>query len=209
VGQQARISIGTPEPRLLDIQLPALHVHGSPERVIDSLARQAGVKARRMIAGSWQLSSSPLPREPTGPSLEPIPAMIAIIVEGTKRAQPLSDDPSEIYRISGDLERFGRIPDTRAIGNLVPTLVSTDWGDGHDKLFLRGVADSSFPGSSPSLVGQYLGDLRLNYDAPDPDLRLYDMASVEVMEGPQGTLYGAGALGGSCVSSRTRRRSTF
>ena len=171
-------------------------MHGSPESVIKTLAMHAGVRARQIGALSWRLSSRPLVHEPLRQASEQPPATTAIIVEGTKRAQFLSDAPSEIYHISGDLERFGHPPDSRTIADLVPTLVSTDWGDGHDKLFLRGVADSSFPGSSPSVVGQYLGDLRLNYDAPDPNLRLYDMASVEVLEGPQGTLYGAGALGG-------------
>ena len=45
-------------------------------------------------------------------------------------------------------------------------------------------------------MGNILGDIRLTYNAPDPDLRLYDIDSVEVLEGPQGTLYGAGSLGG-------------
>jgi outer membrane receptor protein involved in Fe transport len=69
-------------------------------------------------------------------------------------------------------------------------------GSGRNKLFIRGIADSSFTGPTQSTVGQYLGDIRLSYNAPDPDLRLYDVDSVEILEGPQGTLYGAGSLGG-------------
>lgn len=47
-----------------------------------------------------------------------------------------------------------------------------------------------------STVSQYLGDVRLTYNAPDPDLNLFDMKRVEVIEGPQGTLYRAGSLDG-------------
>src|SRR3546814_3098560 len=76
------------------------------------------------------------------------------------------------------------------------SLSSTHLGAGRNKLFIRGIADSSFTGPTQATVGQYLGDIRLSYNAPDPDLRLYDVDNVEVLEGPQGTLYGAGSLGG-------------
>src|SRR3546814_8229338 len=49
---------------------------------------------------------------------------------------------------------------------------------------------------SSDVCSSDLGNARLTYSAPDPDLKLYDVASVEVLEGPQGTLYGAGSLGG-------------
>ena len=51
-------------------------------------------------------------------------------------------------------------------------------------------------GPSQATVGHYLGEARLTYNAPDPNLNLYDMQRVEVLVGPQGTLYGSGALGG-------------
>jgi outer membrane receptor protein involved in Fe transport len=76
------------------------------------------------------------------------------------------------------------------------SVASTYLGAGRNKIFIRGIADSSFTGATQATVGQYYGDLRLSYNAPDPDLRLADLAAVEVLEGPQGTLYGAGSLGG-------------
>jgi outer membrane receptor protein involved in Fe transport len=93
-----------------------------------------------------------------------------------------------------DFAQQGRGSD--ALMERVPSMSSTHLGSGRNKLFIRGIADSSFNGPSQALVGQYLGDVRLNYNAPDPDLSLYDVQSVEVIEGPQGTLYGAGSLAG-------------
>ena len=85
---------------------------------------------------------------------------------------------------------------TKAILDLLPVLASTHLGPGRDKIYVRGVADSSFNGPSQSVVGLYLGDVRLTYNAPDPDLALYDVDRIELLEGPQGTLYGTGSLGG-------------
>ncbi|MGO1304474.1 MAG: TonB-dependent receptor plug domain-containing protein, partial [Sphingomonas parapaucimobilis] len=90
----------------------------------------------------------------------------------------------------------GANADTRALANLLPVLTTTSLGPGREKLFVRGIADSSLVGGSQATVGQYLGEIQLNYSAPDPNLALYDIASVELLEGPQGTLYGTGALGG-------------
>lgn len=85
---------------------------------------------------------------------------------------------------------------TATLTSRVAGMTSTHLGSGRNRLFIRGIADSSFNGPTQAVVGQYLGETRLNYNAPDPDLRLYDISSIEVLEGPQGTLYGAGSLGG-------------
>jgi outer membrane receptor protein involved in Fe transport len=63
-------------------------------------------------------------------------------------------------------------------------------------MFLRGIADSPLNGSSQSPVAVVFDGGRLTYSAPDPDLRLVDVDRVELLKGPQGSLYGTGVLGG-------------
>lgn len=81
------------------------------------------------------------------------------------------------------------------IDNL-PVLAATSLGPGRNKLFARGIADGSFNGQSQANLSLYLGELRLSYAGPDPDINLFDVRRVEVLTGPYGTLYGTGALGG-------------
>lgn len=121
-----------------------------------------------------------------------------IVVTASKQAIPLALFPGSVARVGLDLDRTGQASaaGTQVLVDGLPTLSSTHLGPGRDKLFVRGIADSSFNGPTPATVAQYFGDVRLNYAAPDPDLNLYDMSEAEVLEGPQGTLYGSAALGG-------------
>ena len=138
------------------------------------------------------------------PTPEPAPASSAveqpdeIVVTASKQGMLLNSYPGSVKLI--ELEpgwvATNAADGTAAVTRLLPSLSSTNLGSGRDKLFIRGIADSSFNGPSQATVGQYLGDVRLNNNAPDPNLNLYDMKRVEVLVGPQGTLYGAGSLGG-------------
>ncbi|PXA84207.1 TonB-dependent receptor [Nostoc sp. 3335mG] len=120
-----------------------------------------------------------------------------IVVRGSKRSASLTDYPGSVSEIDvGTIRPGGLIHGSETLVERLPVLTSTHLGPGRNKLFIRGIADSSFNGPTQATVGQYLGDVRLTYSAPDPDLALYDIKSVEVLEGPQGTLYGAGSLGG-------------
>lgn len=121
-----------------------------------------------------------------------------IIVNATKRSLPLTALAGEVERVSFDTP-LGKADQRGGISGLVtriPSLSSTFLGAGRDKLFLRGIADSSFSGRTQGALGEYLGEARLNYNAPDPGLLLYDMKQIDILKGPQGTLYGGGTLAG-------------
>jgi len=131
------------------------------------------------------------------PSLISSPASGEIIVTGTKRALAASDVPFGVAVVGlADCTTTGPIPGTTAALGLVSELTLTNQGPGRNRLFIRGVADSPFNGPTQTTVSQFFDDARISYSAPDPDLRLVDIERVEVLAGPQGTLYGTGSLGG-------------
>ena len=58
---------------------------------------------------------------------------------------------------------------------------STHLGAGRNKLFIRGIADSSFSGPTQSPVGQYFGEVRTGYSGADPDLKLLDKLTYVIL----------------------------
>ncbi|OJY68022.1 MAG: TonB-dependent receptor [Sphingobium sp. 66-54] len=175
----------------------------------EALARMlSGTRSRavQLSATSWRIEagSPPMriaradPRHGPPVALSPAEddAEAPIIVTASKIDQPSSDFAGTVDMLDGGDLRFGGERGTDSIVSRLASVASTHLGPGRNKLFIRGIADSSFTGPTQATVGQYLGDLRLSYNAPDPDLRLQDINRVEVLEGSQGTLYGAGSLGG-------------
>ncbi|TRW17226.1 TonB-dependent receptor [Glacieibacterium frigidum] len=162
----------------------------------------AGTGARVVAIDKVTFRIEPALRsKPVARSMPPLPVAAVeddppIIVTASKRDTRFGDYQGIVQRIDGDALGFGGEMGTDGLISRLGSLSSTHLGAGRNKLFIRGVADSSFTGPTQATVGQYLGDIRLTYNAPDPDLRLYDIAAVEVLEGPQATLYGAGSLGG-------------
>ena len=119
-----------------------------------------------------------------------------VIVTALRRPASLLDLPYSVSHLDNSgIERIGaRTADD--IGFETVGLLTTNVGPGRNKIILRGLSDGALTGQAKSNVGVYLDDMRLTFAAPDPALELVDIAAVEVLRGPQGTLYGAGSLGG-------------
>ena len=209
---QARVSIDTSDPALRSARVGGLRgrftlreglrrllqgsgydfriLRGDVVRVF----RQPARRARQAVPDRRTTAPSPSPQPPV--DLPPQPAQI--IVTASKQNVALADYPGAfdvaVFDEARSLHAGNR--GSEALLRELPNLTSTNLGSGRNKIFVRGIADSSFNGQLQSTVSQYFGESRLTYSAPDPDLALYDIEKVEVIEGPQGTLYGAGSLGG-------------
>ena len=163
-------------------------------RLLDSSACVASRPDARTVV--IQARPAPSPRPVSPPRPVPTTTLGEVVVTAQKSETLLSASPYALtVAASQDLERRG-VTDVRDLSLLAAGVTVTNLGPGRDKVLLRGLSDGPLTGHTQSTVGLYLGDLRLTYNAPDPDLPLIDVARVEVLRGPQGSLYGAGSIGG-------------
>jgi iron complex outermembrane recepter protein len=127
------------------------------------------------------------------------PGLQEIVVTAQKYSQRAFDVPISLEVISGsDLRRQG-ITDLNDLQYAVPGLYMNSTGYTH-AVYLRGVGNTYGTGA---MVGQYIDDADLTAEQSlggsgyaTGDNGLFDLARVEVLKGPQGTLYGDGSMGG-------------
>jgi iron complex outermembrane receptor protein len=198
LGVQARVTIALREPDLASKPSPGVRGQYSLREALGRALRGTGAKAIFHDRSTIQIV-----REKRSAAFRaPVPIVAdepsQIVVTASKQNIPLDRYPGSVKLVELEQEWLAdhAAEGTAAITRLLPALGSTNLGAGRNKLFIRGIADSSFSGPTQAATGQYLGDVRLNYAAPDPDLNLYDMKRIEVLVGPQGALYGASSLGG-------------
>jgi iron complex outermembrane receptor protein len=123
-----------------------------------------------------------------------------IVVTAEKRESTVQKTPISITAISGsDLQAQG-LSDMASVAQQVPGVSFKTSGPGQTEFEMRGLTSTG--GESPT-VGFYLDDAVLTPAAMAQngktviDPSLFDLNRVEVLRGPQGTLYGAGSMGGT------------
>lgn len=209
LAEKTNVTIGLVDPALVHLPTPAIRGEISVDVALARLLRGLPARAERIDRDTWRIVAlkpvAPAPpsriarqeatRKPPDKSEAGSPDDIIVTASKTGTRFDRYAGTASLLRGS-DLSLGEQGTGSDALVQRLPSVGSTHLGSGRNKLFIRGVADSSFNGPSQAVVGEYLGDVRLNYNAPDPDISLYDVRAVEVIEGPQGTLYGIGALGG-------------
>ena len=187
-----------------DVSLLGASACGAGGRVSLSGRYSLSAALARVLAGApctWRIvdagtvritAVAPAPRV-VGPAA---PVVTELLVTARKRPERLETLPAGVSVISGDQLFATNANDVRETAGQLVGVLTTNLGPGRDKLLMRGLSDGAFTGRARSTVSTYLDNAPINYNAPDPDLRLTDVDRVETVRGPQGALYGSGALAG-------------
>ena len=117
-----------------------------------------------------------------------------IEVTATRRSGSIQAAPLNITALDADVMKDQNISELADVARWVPGLTITDQGGrSGSPIIVRGLnTNSSGPSSDGGTVATYLNEIPVSVD-----MRLVDVERVEVLIGPQGTLYGAGTLGGA------------
>ena len=140
--------------------------------------------------------------ETTGGSATTADAVLEeVIVTATKRAERLTDVPMSMVVLSGRQLTETQTNTLQDITYRVPGLQLVSDSPVDNQLIIRGISIGA--GALNSSVATYVDEVPYTSEGPfanssnlAPNLDTYDLARVEVLRGPQGTVYGANALGG-------------
>tara|TARA_Y100000816_G_scaffold291862_1_gene284700 strand:+ start:1032 stop:3758 length:2727 start_codon:yes stop_codon:yes gene_type:complete len=123
-------------------------------------------------------------------------ALEEMVVTSQKREQNLLDVPSALQAFSGDMLEDAGVRDTNDLTRLVPDMMMSGEDVGRANIWLRGIGSTAFDTGSESSNALFVDEIFMSR-AQSVMTGLVDIERVEVLKGPQGTLYGRNALGGA------------
>lgn len=150
------------------------------------------------VLGSTLAFERTLADENTAPAVSANEVLQEIVVTAQKRSESLQSVPEAISAITGEnLEALGA-KDLTTYARTVPGLTFTDLGTGRQIVALRGIN----PSLGAATVSYYIGETPIpieqgNIARVQANPNLVDIERIEVLRGPQGTLYGSSSMGGT------------
>ena len=121
-----------------------------------------------------------------------------IVVTAQKRAQKLQDVPLSIVALTTEALAERNVRNFNDYAKFLPSLSYSSYGPGQAEVYFRGLSNGNrlSTGSLPT-VGVYLDEQPVTTIGSTVDVHVYDIARVEALSGPQGTLFGASSEAGT------------
>ena len=170
-----------------------------------------------MLRGTMLLASSLAALVAAGPAFAQEEAgassggLDEILVTARKRAESLQDTPIAISAFSGDSLEKQQINSVAGLDKVVPNLVVSETApiggsSAAASFFIRGIGQTDFNQNTEPGVGIYVDGVYIARSVGSA-LQLVDLEKIEVLRGPQGTLFGRNTIGGA-ISLTTKKPSS-
>jgi iron complex outermembrane recepter protein len=154
-------------------------------------------KAAWLLLGSTMLATAPVYAQEAAPDDDALPG--EIIVTATKRSESVQKVPLSIRALGEETLDQQQVSSVDDFAKLLPSVSFQSFGPGQSQIYFRGVSsggDGLHIGPAPA-TGLYLDEVPVTTIAGSVDLHVYDIARIEALSGPQGTLFGASSLSGT------------
>lgn len=123
-----------------------------------------------------------------------------LVVTARKRDEALIDVPFSVAAQSEAVMRARGVANVEDLSRTVASFSVQNLGPGQSQVAIRGISAGQIVRDQPGVkeqVGVYLDESVISLSLFTPDIDLFDLNRVEVLRGPQGTLYGSGSLSGT------------
>lgn len=124
------------------------------------------------------------------------PLLEEVIVTAQKRAENVQDVPISMQAFTADELQDARVGELTDIARMAPNLNVVVQNAMSQHIVIRGVGTNEFFGNAPSSVGLYMDEVTMNSSYMST-LGLFDMERIEVLRGPQNSLFGRNTTGGA------------
>jgi iron complex outermembrane receptor protein len=185
------------------LRAPSLRGSHSTSEALTLLLSGSGLRAERTQTGAVMIVRGAASGEAgsfrTERSAQPEPETTQvgeIVVTALRRSQRLQDVPASMVALTADNIKASGGQDLRDYLTSVPGVNFAEGSLGQMRVTIRGVSDGI--GGNDPLAGIYIDETPITesfFATLDPDV--YDIDRVEVLRGPQGTLYGSSSMGGT------------
>ena len=208
LGEQAELTIVVPSHHTKDLQAPALKGKFTLTQALNRLLQETDLGYKFIDASTLSISPDyprPLPSEQPAADPAPLPEeslfggirpIEEVIVTSQRRSENLQQIPKAISVVNDEQLQRAQITDLAGLGPKVPGLTVSYFSLGQPTIHMRGVGSNDDGAGLDNSVAVYLDDIYVGRISTI-DINLLDVERLEVLRGPQGTLYGRNTIGGA------------
>lgn len=174
------------------------------QKLSRTIAAILGASAMRMALAANAPVAVPAPAaEQAQAGSQDADALQAVVVTATRRRENVQNVPITVQVLTGRMLQQMHLTTFQDYVKMMPNLTSANNGPGQNEIFIRGIGagststqDSGVTGLWPN-VALYLDNQSVQLPNQNLDVYAVDLNRIEVLEGPQGTLFGGGAEAGA------------